>query len=95
GGSISYVEFREAPLSNVLALEDAVSYATAQGVSYLGFNYPLDVCQDCQYHGTYDVCPACGSSDILRVRRVSGYLEDVRFFTPGKTAEVAHRRSND
>ncbi|GIQ80614.1 hypothetical protein KIPB_001441, partial [Kipferlia bialata] len=95
GGSISYVEFREAPLSNVLGLADAVEMAQRHGVSYLGFNYPLDVCRTCQTRGTFDTCANCGSADIMRVRRVSGYLQDVDYFTKGKKAEIRDRRANE
>ena len=94
GGSISYVEFNDAPLNNTEALADLVSYAAGQGVSYLGFNFPLDICLDCGLHGTFDSCPACGSGNIKRIRRVSGYLEDLNYFTSGKTREVKYRKAN-
>lgn len=95
GGSISYVEFNDAPMENIEALEDLVAYATAQGVSYLGMNFPLDICRDCGHKGTFDDCPACGSKNIRRIRRVSGYLEDLDYFTSGKKREVAKRRANE
>jgi len=94
GGSISYVEFHDAPLANVEALADLIAYAAHQGVSYLGFNFPLDICQDCGQHGTFDDCPVCGSKDVKRIRRVSGYLEDLNYFTRGKVREVSRRRAN-
>lgn len=94
GGSISYVEFRDAPMENIAALADVVSYAAEQGVSYLGFNFPLDICRKCGHQGTFDSCPNCGSNDIKRIRRVSGYLEDLNYFTSGKKHEVASRKSN-
>ena len=94
GGSISYVEFRDAPMENIDALADAISYAVEQGVSYLGFNFPLDICRKCGHKGTFDTCPICASDDIKRIRRVSGYLEDLNYFTSGKKHEVASRKSN-
>ena len=94
GGSISYVEFNDAPMENIEALEDLVAYATAQGVSYLGMNFPLDICRECGHKGTFDDCPECGSKNIRRIRRVSGYLEDLDYFTSGKKREVAKRRAN-
>ena len=95
GGSISYVEFNDAPMENIEALEDLVAYATAQGVSYLGMNFPLDICRDCKHKGTFDDCPVCGSKNIRRIRRVSGYLEDLDYFTSGKKREVAKRSANN
>ena len=94
GGSISYVEFTDAPLNNTEALADLIRFGAEQGVSYLGFNYPLDICLDCGTHGTFDNCIKCGSENIKRIRRVSGYLEDLNYFTRGKAREVSHRRAN-
>lgn len=95
GGSISYVELREAPMGNAEAIADIVLDATAQGVSYLGVNYPLDICRDCGTRGTFDDCPHCGSKSIKRIRRVSGYLETLDEFSVGKKAEEANRRANN
>ena len=94
GGSISYVELREAPLANVEAIRDIIDIATSCGVSYLGVNYPLDICQDCHHRGTFDSCPKCGSKAIRRIRRVSGYLETLDEFATGKRAEESHRVAN-
>lgn len=94
GGSISYVEFSSALLENTQAIHDVVSAAQDHGVSYLGINFPLDVCKRCGQDGTFDQCPRCASSDVTRIRRVSGYLEDAAFFTDGKKAETAHRLPN-
>ncbi len=94
GGSISYVELREAPVGNEEAIADIVSMATDLGVSYLGINFPLDYCNDCRTPGTFDTCPRCGSGSIKRIRRVSGYLETLDEFATGKRAEEANRRAN-
>jgi ribonucleoside-triphosphate reductase len=94
GGCISYVEFESAPLTNTEAVKEVIGAAIASGVSYFGINFPLDDCLKCGNTGTFDDCPSCGSSKVLRIRRVSGYLEDLNFFTEGKKAEVAHRKPN-
>ncbi len=94
GGCISYIEFQSAPLNNVEAISELIESAIKYDVNYLGFNFPMDRCLDCDTTGTFDTCGECGSHNILRIRRVSGYLEDVEFFTPGKKAEVAHRKPN-
>ncbi len=95
GGCITYLEFQEAPLENTLAFQDILEYAEKQGISYIGFNYPLDICRNCGTTGTFDFCPECGSADIKRIRRVSGYLEDVDGFTAGKKAEEKKRKANN
>jgi ribonucleoside-triphosphate reductase len=94
GGSISYVEFQSAPISNTEAIAELVSEGVERGVSYLGFNFPMDTCRMCGETGVFDSCPKCHSSDVRRIRRVSGYLEDLEFFTKGKKAEVAVRQAN-
>lgn len=94
GGSISYVELREAPLGNYEGLDELVETAVESGVRYLGFNFPKDVCKDCGASGTFDDCPECKSKNITRIRRVSGYLEIQDFFTSGKMHEAANRKAN-
>lgn len=94
GGSITYVELGSAPLHNVEALYDMLQYAVKSGVSYLGFNYPLDICMSCNYAGTFDDCPSCHSSEVKRIRRVSGYLEDLLHFGKGKKLEEQRRQVN-
>jgi len=94
GGCISYLEFTSAPLNNVEAILELIEHAVKSDVNYLGFNYPLDICLDCGARGTFDDCENCGSKNIQRIRRVSGYLEDAAFFTEGKKAELAAREPN-
>lgn len=94
GGSITYIELGEAPLDNVEGLEEYISIAIKSGVHYLGFNFPKDVCNDCKTSGVFDDCPHCGSKNITRIRRVSGYLEILDGFTNGKKAEERNRKAN-
>lgn len=94
GGSITYIEFNSACLGNIDAIEDSLKYAEIAGISYIGFNYPLDICEDCGYTGTYDTCPVCASARVKRIRRVSGYLEDASYFSQGKKREIVYRKAN-
>lgn len=94
GGSISYVELKEAPLGNAEGLDELLEIAAKSGVHYLGFNFPKDVCDECGAAGTFDKCPKCGSHKITRIRRVSGYLEIQDYFTQGKMKESKNRRAN-
>jgi ribonucleoside-triphosphate reductase len=94
GGGISYVEFTAPPLGNCLAIEDLISAGVEYGVSYFGVNFPRDVCKKCGQVGIFDICTNCNSMDISRFRRVSGYLEEIEGFTPGKQAEVALRSAH-
>lgn len=94
GGCISYVEFSSAPLGNTEAVAEIIDAGVASGVNYIGINFPLDTCLECGERGTFDQCPSCGGDHVHRIRRVSGYLEDLDFFTAGKKAEVARRAPN-
>ena len=94
GGSITYVELGEAPISNDEGLREYIECAVNSGVHYLGFNFPKDVCKKCGTSGVFDICPVCGSSKIIRIRRVSGYLEILDGFTSGKKNEEKTRRAN-
>lgn len=94
GGCISYVELTEAPFGNAEGLDELVETAVEAGVHYLGFNFPKDICNECGTSGTFDSCPVCGSKNITRIRRVSGYLEIQDFFTKGKIHESKNRKAN-
>lgn len=94
GGCITYIELNSAPIGNSAAIIEVSDAAERAGVHYLGFNYPLDRCNECGEQGVFDLCQNCGSNDILRIRRVSGYLEILDYFTQGKKAEVKNRKAN-
>ncbi len=94
GGCITYVELGEAPLGNAEALMECIECAIRNGTHYMGFNFPQDICDECGSNGVFDTCPVCGSISITRIRRVSGYLEILDYFVPGKKHEVSYRRRN-
>ncbi len=91
GGSITYVEFSSAPISNIEAILEAIDEAILSGVSYIGINFPFDKCADCGMTGTFDICLSCKSNNIIRIRRVSGYLEILDCFVNGKKNEEKNR----
>lgn len=74
-GCITYVEVPSGVKNNIDALETIVNYAMDHDVPYFAINVPLDMCNDCGYEDEInDVCPQCGSANISRLRRVTGYL---------------------
>ncbi|QCH26937.1 anaerobic ribonucleoside-triphosphate reductase [Clostridium tyrobutyricum] len=94
GGSISYVEFKEAPINNSLGVKELLDYAIKNDCNYIGINFPLDICNDCGYRGLInDKCKKCNSTNILRLRRVSGYLSNINNFSYGKMHELDNRTS--
>lgn len=93
-GCITYVELPGSVKNNIEALEEIVNYAMDKDIPYFAINVPNDTCQDCGYTGEIeDKCPKCGSENITRLRRVTGYLtSDYKTaFNPGKQAEVEDR----
>lgn len=92
-GCITYVELDAGSLNNIDALEELVNYAMDKDIPYFALNVPSDTCLSCGYQGEInDKCPQCGSSDIQRLRRVTGYLStDYHNFNPGKQNEVEMR----
>lgn len=94
GGCITYVELESTFVNNVKAVEDIIDYAFKElDIPYLAFNFSLDACNDCGYQSEInDSCPECGSDNITRLRRVTGYLTtDYSNFNKGKIAEVEDR----
>ena len=94
GGCITYVELESSFMNNTKAIEDIIDYAFKElDIPYLAFNFPLDQCMSCGHSEEMNNnCPECGSDDILRLRRVTGYLTaDYRRFNKGKYAETNDR----
>ncbi|MGE5571952.1 MAG: anaerobic ribonucleoside-triphosphate reductase [Bacillota bacterium] len=92
-GHISYVELSSPPVHNPEAVEAILQHMASQDVGYGGINFPIDECRSCAYSGVIeDDCPRCGSSDIRRVRRITGYLSTIDRFNDAKRAELAARR---
>ena len=95
-GCITYIEVENGAKINEKALETLVNYAMDKDIPYFAINVPNDTCLECGFtdeipEGT--VCPRCGSYNIRRLRRVTGYLTgDFRTaFNPGKQQEVEMR----
>lgn len=93
-GCITYVELEHGVKHNVDAMEEIVSYAMDHDIPYFAINVPIDDCNDCGYSDEIsEVCPQCGSENISRLRRCTGYLSgDYKSsFNQGKQEEVEHR----
>jgi ribonucleoside-triphosphate reductase len=92
-GHISYIELSSAPGHNIEAYEKIIRAMAEADMGYGAVNFPLDICRDCGKQGlhTTPTCTACGSSDISRVRRITGYLSTLDRFNDSKYAEQEHR----
>lgn len=93
-GCITYVELDGGVKNNIDALEILVNYAMDKDIPYFAINVPNDTCLECGYTDELgDECPMCGSEDIQRLRRVTGYLTGnyTTAFNAGKQQEVEMR----
>ena len=93
-GCITYVELPSSTKNNIDALETIVQYAMDKDVPYFAVNIPVDCCMSCGYQDDLnDTCPMCGSHDIQKLRRVTGYLtgDYKTAFNAGKVAETNDR----
>ena len=93
-GCITYVEIDCSAKNNIEALETIVNYAMDKDIPYFAINVPNDMCVECGYCDDIDkICPMCGSNDIRRLRRVTGYLtgDYKTAFNKGKQQEVEMR----
>lgn len=93
-GCITYVELDGTVQKNIDALEEIVNYAMEKDIPYFAVNVPNDTCLNCGYTGEFnDKCPACGSTEIQQLRRVTGYLtgDYKSAFNKGKQQETENR----
>lgn len=97
-GCITYVELPSTAKHNIEALETIVNYAMDKDIPYFAINVPVDTCEDCGYTDELgEVCPVCGSRNISRLRRVTGYLTGSykQAFNYGKQKETEERVKHD
>lgn len=75
GGHITYVELDGEAKKNVNVILQIVKAMHDSEVGYGSINHPVDTCKQCDYRGEiYAKCPVCGSDQIERLRRITGYL---------------------
>ena len=92
-GHISYVEFTSAPGQNIEAYEQIIHAMAEADMGYGAINFPVDICRNCGKQGLHNeaTCTQCGSDNITRVRRITGYLSTLDRFNDSKLAEENSR----
>lgn len=102
GGKISHIKINN--IDNTQGIVSLIRYGMSKGL-YLGVNHPEDHCIDCSHHwaeteiddSENTVCPKCGSQNIIKIRRMNGYLSYTRTragkarFHDGKLKEIGER----
>ncbi len=96
GGRIQYVRYN---LNyNTEAMLTYVERAMDKGF-YEGINLSLAYCNNCGYEELdMDVCPKCGSTDLMKIDRMNGYLSYSRvhgdtMLNNAKMVEISERKS--
>lgn len=94
-GCITYVELDSTCFNNIDAIEKIVDYAMDHDIPYFALNIPLNRCAKCGepiYDEELEECPKCGSKDIIKLGRITGYLSTtIEHFNDGKKQEFSHR----
>jgi len=96
-GHISYVELESAPGQNIEAYERLIRAMAEADMGYGAVNFPVDICRECGTSGLLNEanCTNCGSDNISRVRRITGYLSTLDRFNDFKRAEEQSRHKHD
>ena len=78
---------------NSEAIFDIINYGINLNHIYMGINFPLDYCPECKTTNIFlkEYCNKCGSDNIKRLRRVSGYLSLKENLSRGKKIEEKER----
>ena len=95
GGHIFYVELDGDATHNVQAIDDIVKLMDKYNIGYASVNHNRNRCMTCGYEDAskdLQQCPQCGSSDIDRLQRITGYLVGTTDrWNDGKLAELKDR----
>ena len=77
GGHIFYVEIDGDATHNPEAIGDIVALMDQYNIGYCSVNHNRNRCMECGYEDAQDnltVCPTCGSHEIDKLQRITGYL---------------------
>jgi len=91
-----YLELGASPIGNIESIERIVNEACDADAGYIALNFPIDFCNNCGHLGIIPLegCQNCGSTDIRRVRRITGYFSSVQNFNLGKLSELHDRTTH-
>ena len=95
GGHIFYVEIDGDATHNPQAISDIVDLMDANNIGYCSVNHNRNRCMDCGYEDAQDsleTCPNCGSHNIDKLQRITGYLVGTTDrWNSAKLAELSDR----
>jgi anaerobic ribonucleoside-triphosphate reductase len=93
GGHITYVELDGEAKKNISVIMKIVHQMNKENIGYGSINHPVDTCRKCGFKGViYANCPICKGEDIVRMRRITGYLTgSLESWNSAKQAEEKDR----
>ena len=95
GGHIFYVEIDGDATHNPQAISDIVDLMDNNNIGYCSVNHNRNRCMNCGYEDAQeglDECPKCGSHNIDKLQRITGYLVGTTDrWNSAKLAELADR----
>ncbi|MBD5225713.1 MAG: anaerobic ribonucleoside triphosphate reductase [Bacteroidales bacterium] len=95
GGHIFYVEIDGDATHNPQAISDIVDLMDSNNIGYCSVNHNRNRCMHCGYEDAQDnldTCPKCGSHDIDKLQRITGYLVGTTDrWNQAKLAELSDR----
>ena len=77
GGHIFYIEIDGDATHNPQAIMDIVDLMDKNNIGYCSVNHNRNRCMNCGYEDAQDnltTCPKCGSTNIDKLQRITGYL---------------------
>ena len=99
GGHIFYVELDGDATHNVEAIMDIVNLMDKNNIGYGSINHNRNRCLKCGYEDAskdLKICPSCGSDEIDKLQRITGYLVGTTDrWNSGKIAELKDRVTHD
>ena len=95
GGHIFYVEIDGDATHNPQAIADIVDLMDSNNIGYCSVNHNRNRCMRCGYEDAQESlteCPHCGSHDIDKLQRITGYLVGTtNRWNKAKLAELSDR----
>lgn len=93
GGHITYIELNGEAKKNAKVATKIIRLMQNNRVGCGSISHPIDTCRGCHYKGViYARCPTCDGGDVLRMRRITGYLMgDLSSWNSARRAEEADR----
>jgi ribonucleoside-triphosphate reductase len=96
GGHIGHFWNAEAYADPEVLMDITRKIAEKSNIGFWTYTKNLSICEKCRSSmaGLKELCDKCGSSDIQRFSRITGYLQNISNWNNAKQRELIDRKSN-